>query len=102
MYKIKKVPSPTGYTVLNSEIEVDNVDGIHTVYERDGELRGKISIVSIESELEISYERKYKNGKIRTFVVRKKMDVGENDFSLSEAPMFDKELESVSIVAKLV
>ena len=102
MYKIKKVPAPTAYTVLNSEIEVNSVDGIHTVYERDGELRGKISIVSIESELEIFYERKYKNGKIRTFVVRKKMDVGENDFSLSEAPMFDKELESVSIVAKLV
>lgn len=67
MYKIKKVPSPTGYTVLNSEIEVDNVDGIHTVYERDGELRGKISIVSIESELEISYERKYKKWENQNF-----------------------------------
>lgn len=63
MYKIKKVPSPTGYTILESEIEVNSVDGIQIVYESDGELRGKISIVSIESELEISYDRKYKNGK---------------------------------------
>ena len=33
MYKIKKVPSPTGYTILESEIEVNRVDGIQIVYE---------------------------------------------------------------------
>lgn len=102
MYKIKKVPSPTGYTVLDSEVTVESVDGIENVYMDDGELRGKVTLVSSESTIEITYKRKYQDGRIRDFIVKKSLKIGDNDFSLSEAPMFNRGLESVSISVKLI